>query len=104
MNKYYKTGFKKFTNKKRINTKGFYDQLIDYMDATFPDLLESVDEDTAELIMKTLSVFILKGKHNKNDEVTEDLDFDEWSDLIQLPSTSKTIHFFSRPENAFLYV
>jgi hypothetical protein len=74
------------------------------MDATFPELLENVDEDTAEMIMKTLSVFILKGKHNKNDEVTDDLDFEEWSDLVNLPSTSKTITFFSRPENAFLYV
>jgi hypothetical protein len=110
--KYFKTQFETFLKGKKVvfnrvvkkmSQDDFNSHLIDFMDEYFPNMIEELNEATVEKIMETLSIFILKDRHKKKEPVSEGLQFDEWNDLVELPNVSKTIHFFGRSENAFLY-
>lgn len=88
---------------KSMSAQTFQEILISFMDELFGEYLEFVEEETIEQIIKALSILLLKERYKKKEAITEGLDFSEWNDLTLVPNSKKTIHFFSRKENAFLY-
>ena len=81
----------------------FNDHLIAFLDSYYPDLLEKLDDELLEKVMETMTIFILKDRHNKGYKITEGLNFSEWNSLVNQPKVTKFIEFFSKPENAFIY-
>lgn len=110
--KYYKTLFDQYLKKQKIvfnrvaktmKKEKFEDLLINFMDELFAEHLENIDEETIEKLMASLSVLILKDRHKKKEDIISELDFTEWNDLVDSPNAKKSVLYFSKKENAFLY-
>jgi len=88
---------------KKMTSNEFNDHLLAFLDSYYPEFLEKLDDKVLEKVMETMSLFILKDRHNKGYKITEGLDFSEWNSLVNHPKVTKFMEFFSRPENAFIY-
>ena len=86
-----------------MTSNEFNDHLLAFLDSYYPEFLEKLDDKVLEKVMETMSLFILKDRHNKGYKITEGLDFSEWNSLVNHPKVTKFMEFFSRPENAFIY-
>ena len=111
--KEYKTLFEKNLKQQKVNfarqvkkmsKELFEDHLLTFIDETFKNLIDLLDEDTIHLLIQSMSLLVLKDRHKKKDKVMEGLDFSELNELLDKPNTRKTVLFFSQKQNALLYV
>ena len=82
----------------------FLDLIVSWMDETFESSLELLDDSTADNLITSLSLLVLKERSKKKLGVAADLDFTELNELLYWSTSKKSIDFFSQNQNAFLYV
>lgn len=113
LRKHYKSLFEKHLKQsnvvfnraaKSMKKEKFDDYLLSLMDELFINHLDAIDEDTVEKLMNSLSTMILKERYKKKEDIVNGLDFTDLNDLLCNTTSKKTMLYFSKKENAFLYI
>lgn len=113
LRKHYKNLFEKYLKQnnvvfnraaKNMKKEKFDDFLLSMMDELFVDHLDALDENTVESLMTSLSTIVLKERYKKKEDIVKDLDFTELNELLSNTTSKRTMLYFSKKENAFLYI
>lgn len=110
MRRYYKEELENYASKYKYkqNLKRLEKHLADQYFREYIDIEFAKNKDTATLLGKdqllvALQTIILCDRYNKNEKVTEGLDFDEIRSLLNKYNSKNLKDFFKNPCHAFLY-
>lgn len=110
MRRYYKEALEQYATKYKYkqNLKRIEKRLADQYFREYVDIEFSNNKDTLEMLGKeqlvvSLQTIILCDRYNKNEKVTEGLDFDEIRNLLNKYNSKNLKEFFMNHSHAFLY-
>lgn len=110
MRRYYKESFEEFAKKykykqnlKRLDRPTVDKYFRDYVKIEFAANKESLDVIGSEQMIVSLETIILCDRYNKNERITDGLNFDEIRNLLNKYNSKNLKDFFANISHAFLF-
>lgn len=99
----YATKYKYKQNLKRIEKRVADQYFREYIDIEFANNKDTIEMVGKEQLLVSLQTIILCDRYNKNEKVTEGLEFDEIRNLLNKYNSKNLKEFFENHSHAFLY-